>query len=63
MTRSAREMTNALDLTTCEPRLDVLSGCDPNETFALADSDGQYAVYFPSEGSVVLDDSEWPYAC
>lgn len=63
MIRSAREVTDALDLATCDPRPEVLSECDENEAFVLADGDGQYAVYFPSDGSVVLDDDRSSYAC
>lgn len=63
MIRSAREVTNAVDLPRCEPRPEVLSDCDSNEAYVLGDADGLYAVYFPSEGSVVLDDSESSYVC
>jgi hypothetical protein len=50
MIRSARSVTDAVDLLACEPRPDLLSDGD-----AIADPGREYAVYFPEGGSVVLD--------
>lgn len=50
-------MTDSLDLFCCEPRNGLLSQREPNEAYCLAEESKQYAVYFPAEGSVVLDTS------
>jgi len=55
MIRSAREVTGAFDVFTCEPRNDLLGGRKPNEAYCLARPGRQYAVYFPAAGEVTLD--------
>ena len=55
MIRSARDVTGAIDVFTCEPHNDLLSDREPNEAYCLAQPGKQYAVYFPAEGEVALD--------
>ena len=55
MIRSARDVTDAFDIFTCEPRNDLLSGRKANEAYCLADPPRQYAVYFPAPGRVTLE--------
>ncbi len=55
MIRGAREVTDAFDVFRCEPRNDLLSQCEPNEAYCLAEEAGHSAVYFPAQGSVILD--------
>jgi len=58
--RSARMLTDAMDLFVCEPRNDLLADRQRDEAFCLADPGKQYAVYFPDGGSVTLDLSDAP---
>jgi hypothetical protein len=58
MIRSARQVTDEFDVFRCEPRNDLLSQREPNEAYCLAEEAGQYAVYFPGKGSVILDTSQ-----
>jgi hypothetical protein len=53
--RSARTLTDAMDLFVCQPRNDLLGDRSPNEAFCLAEPGRQYAVYFPYGGQVRLD--------
>ena len=55
MIRSARDVTAAFDLFHCAPRLDLLSERAENGAYCLANPGTEYAVYFPSGGSVDLD--------
>ncbi len=55
MIRSARAVTDTLDISRCEPRPDLLSRCGENEAYCLAETGRQYAVYFPDGGEVALD--------
>lgn len=53
--RSARMLTDAMDVFACEPRNDLLADRKPNEAYCLAQPARQYAVYFPDGGRVKLD--------
>ena len=53
MIRSAREVTDAIDVFACEPRNERLGRREANEAYCLA-GPGQFAVYFPQEGDVDL---------
>lgn len=55
MIRSARDVTDALEITRCEARPDLLSGHGENAAFCLAEPARQYAVYFPRGGTAKLD--------
>ncbi len=54
MIRSARAVTDAVDVFSCRPRPDLLADRQPNEAYCLADAGRQYAVYFPAAGDVKL---------
>jgi len=54
MIRSARQVTDAIDVFLCSPRNDLLSQREANEAYCLAEEAKQYAVYFPAKGSVAL---------
>jgi hypothetical protein len=56
--RSARMLTDAMNLFVCEPRGDLLSDRRPNEAYLTAEPGRQYALYFPDGGSVKLDLSD-----
>ena len=53
--RSARMLTGAMDVFSCAPHNDLLSNREPNEAYCLANPETEYAVYFPTGGSVDLD--------
>ncbi|HEQ60398.1 MAG TPA: hypothetical protein ENN74_02190 [Firmicutes bacterium] len=53
--RSARMLTDAMDLFTCEPCNELLSEREANEAYCTAHPGREYAVYFPDGGEVVLD--------
>ncbi len=53
--RSARMLTDAMNVFTCEPRNDLLSDRSANEAYCLAEPGRQYAVYFPEGGQVKLN--------
>ncbi|MFQ6035703.1 MAG: hypothetical protein ACE5NM_07630 [Sedimentisphaerales bacterium] len=53
--RSMRMLTDKMDIFTCEPHNDLLSGRYPNEAYCLANPAKEYAVYFPDGGQVTLD--------
>ena len=55
MIRSARDVTDAVDVSRCEPRPDLLSDCGENEAYCLAEKGKCYTVFFPDGGDVVLD--------
>jgi hypothetical protein len=57
---SARLVTNAFDLFSCEPNNSLLGSRAPNEAYCLAESGKSYAVYFPAGGSVTLNTSALP---
>lgn len=54
MIRSARQVTNAIDIFTCQPSNDLLTDREANEAYCLARPPSQYAVYFPAAGQVTL---------
>ncbi len=53
--RSARMLTDAMNVFACEPNNDLLGDRSPNEAYCLAEPGRQYAVYFPDGGAVRLD--------
>lgn len=53
--RSARQITAAFDLFSCNPHNDLLANRAPNEAFCLANPGREYAVYFPGAGDVQLN--------
>jgi hypothetical protein len=53
--RSARKLTDALNVFVCTPRNDLLTDREPNQAYCLAKPGEQYAVYFPESGKVQLD--------
>jgi hypothetical protein len=53
--KSARMLTDAMDLFVCAPRNDLLSERGEHEAYCLAEPGRQYAVYFPKGGGVQLD--------
>lgn len=57
--RSARMLTDAMNLFACKPRNDLLSARTAG-AFCLAEPGKQYAVYFSNGGSVTLDLSDAP---
>lgn len=54
MIASAREVTGAFDIFSCEPRPDLLSDRAENEAYCLARPPDEYALYFPDGGKVAL---------
>ena len=55
--RSARMLTEAMEVFSCAPRNDLLKDRDDNAAYCLAEPGRQYAVFFPDGGEVVLDAS------
>ena len=53
--RSARMLTDAMNVFLCAPRNDLLSERSPNEAYCLAEPGKQGAVFFPDGGAVRLD--------
>ncbi len=53
--RAAREVTDAIEVTRCEPRPDLLGGHGENGAYCLAEPGRCYAVYFPDGGAASLD--------
>lgn len=53
--RSMRMLTEEMDIFTCAPRNDLLSGRHPNEAYCIANPGKEYAVYFPNGGEVDLE--------
>jgi hypothetical protein len=53
--QSLRMVTDELNIVHMEPRNDLLSDREDNEAYLLAEPGHQYAIYFPDEGSVILD--------
>ena len=56
--RSARMLTEAMNVFTAEPSNDLLSDRSEDEAYCLAEPGRQYAVYFPDGGEVTLDLSD-----
>ena len=57
MIKSARGVTDSLDVFSCEPRPELLSDAGENAAYCLASPGGEYAVYFTDGGRVTLDAS------
>lgn len=53
--RSARMLTDEINLFVCTPRNDLLSEKSSDEVYCLAEPGRQYALYFPDGGAVRLD--------
>jgi hypothetical protein len=53
--RSMRMLTDKMNIFTCAPHNDLLSGREINEAYCLANPGAEYAVYFPNGGQVTLD--------
>ena len=62
--KSLRMFTDQMNVFTAEPSNDLLSNREENEAYTFADPGYQYAVYFPSGGSVHLDlsDASGPFS-
>ena len=58
--RSARMLTDAMNVFVCTPQNELLSERSPNEAYCLAEPGSHYAVYFPDGGAVKLDVSAAP---
>jgi hypothetical protein len=56
--KSLRMFTDQMDVFSAEPSNHLLSNREENEAYAFAEPGYQYAVYFPSGGSVRLDLSD-----
>ncbi len=52
--QSLRWVVGEIDIASSYPQNDLLSERQENEAYVLADSEQQYAVYFPKGGEVVL---------
>lgn len=53
--KSMRMLTNKIDIFTCQPHNDLLSGRESNEAYCIANPSREYAVYFPNGGDVRLN--------
>ena len=53
--KSARMLTDEMDIFTCEPHNDLLSNRVENGAYAIVHPGREYAVYFPDGGNVSLD--------
>jgi len=53
--RSARLLTDKMDIFTCRPQNELLSEREPNEAYCMANPGNEYAVFFPDGGQVTLD--------
>ena len=53
--KSMRSLTDKMDIFTCEPHNDLLSNRTENSAYAIAKPGREYAVYFPSGGSVDIN--------
>ncbi|MFO8007190.1 MAG: hypothetical protein R6V05_05565 [Candidatus Brocadiia bacterium] len=62
MVRSAREVTDALDLVRCQPAPELLDAAGDKEVYCLAEPGRQYALYFPAPNQATLDLSDAPQA-
>ena len=60
--QSMRMFTDQLDITTCEPRLDLISKRSQNEAYCIAKPSEAYGIFFPDGGQVeLLVDSIVPF--
>ncbi len=53
--KSARMLTDAMNVFVCQPRNGLLRDRSQNEAYCFAEPGSQYAVYFPDGGDVKLD--------
>lgn len=53
--KSARMLTDEMDIFKCEPHNDLLSQREQNEAYCTANPGSEYAVYFTNGGEVSLD--------
>ena len=53
--KSMRMLTDKMNIFTCEPHNDLLSGREDNEAYCTANPGKEYAVYFTNGGEVLLD--------
>ena len=51
---SMRMFTNEMQLTTCEPHLDLIEGRSVNEAYCIANIGVEYGVFFPDGGDIQL---------
>jgi len=58
--KSMRMLLDKMDVFTCQPHNDLLSGRQANEAYCLANPGTEYAVYFTNGGDVTLDVSAGP---
>jgi len=56
--KSARMLTDEMDVFSCEPHNDLLADREPNEAYCMARPGSVYAVYFTNGGEVTLDVSD-----
>ena len=56
--KSARMLTDSMNIFVCEPDNSLLRNRSDNEAYYLAEAGEQYAVYFTDGGSVTLDMSD-----
>jgi len=56
--RSARMFTDAFDIFSVEPQMELLNNREDNEAYLAAEQGEQYAIYFPDGGSVEMDMSQ-----
>lgn len=52
--RSMRMFTDEMQITQCEPQLDLIVGRSVNEAYCIANSGVEYGVFFPDGGEVQL---------
>jgi len=55
--KSARMLTDAMDVFECDPHNDLLSEREENEAYCIANPEREAAVFFTRAGEVVLDTS------
>ena len=53
--KTMRSLTDKMDIFTCEPHNDLLSSRAENSAYAIANPGREYAIYFPSDGSVDIN--------
>ncbi|HEO71346.1 MAG TPA: hypothetical protein ENN80_08785 [Candidatus Hydrogenedentes bacterium] len=53
--KSARMLTERIDIASAMPRNDLLGRREPNEAYCMAQPGATYLVYFPDGGEVTLD--------
>jgi hypothetical protein len=56
--QAGRTVTSGIDIFTCEPHNDLVSGRSYNEAYCTANPGVEYVIFFPDGGDVVLDVSD-----